>query len=134
MPPLTPAKSVFPGLNNTTPNATLEFFDGLLLAPVSKDITITTANLAPAIPNAVLTITKTSGTISGSFTLTSAQQRLLRTGKLYIQINSEKAPEEYPWGPKGTLWGWLFPAYEVVGPNVPQQDHWFIPQLDVPTR
>jgi len=82
-----------------------------------------------------LEVTKApSGTISGSFTLTSAQQRLLRTGKLYVQINSEKAPEEYPWGPKGTLWGWLFPAYEVVGPNVPQQDHWFIPQLDVPTR
>lgn len=82
-----------------------------------------------------LEVTKsTSGTISGSFTLTPTQQRLLRTGKLYIQINSEKAPEEYPWGPKGTLWGWLFPAYEVVGPNVPQQNHWFIPQLDVPTR
>ncbi len=67
VPPLTPAKSVFPGLNNTTPNATLEFFDGLLLAPVSKDITITTANLAPAIPNAVLTITKTSGLFTGTF-------------------------------------------------------------------
>ena len=82
-----------------------------------------------------LEVTKaTSGTISGSFSLTSAQAQMLRTGKLYIQINSEKAPEEYPWGPKGTLWGWLFPAHEVVGPNVPQQDHWFIPQLDVPSR
>lgn len=82
-----------------------------------------------------LDVTKsTSGTISGSFTLSAAQQRMLRTGKLYIQINSEKAPEEYPWGPKGTLWGWLFPAHEVVGPNVPQQDHWFLPQLDVPSR
>jgi hypothetical protein len=82
-----------------------------------------------------LEVTKApSGTISGSFTLNAAQQRLLRTGKLYIQINSEKAPEEYPWGPKGTLWGWLFPAHDVVGPNVPQQDHWFIPQLDIPTR
>ncbi len=82
-----------------------------------------------------LEVTKaTSGTISGSFSLTAAQAQMLRTGKLYIQINSEKAPEEYPWGPKGTLWGWLFPAHEVVGPNVPQQDHWFIPQLDVPSR
>ncbi|MES2473566.1 MAG: CHRD domain-containing protein [Pseudomonadota bacterium] len=82
-----------------------------------------------------LEVTKAaSGTISGSFSLTSAQQRLLRTGKLYVQINSEKAPEEYPWGPKGTLWGWLFPAHETVGPNIPQQDHWFIPQLDVPSR
>ena len=51
-----------------------------------------------------------------------------------MHVNIEKAPAEYNLGPKGTLWGWLFPKYEVVGPNVPQQDHWFIPQLDVPTR
>ena len=82
-----------------------------------------------------LEVTKApSGTISGSFTLTADQARMLRTGKLYIQINSEKAPAEYPWGPKGTLWGWLFPAHETVGPNVPQQDHWFLPQYDVPSR
>jgi hypothetical protein len=78
--------------------------------------------------------TSTSGTLSGSFPLTSAQAKLLRTGKLYIQINSEKAPDQYPWGAKGTLWGWLFPAHETVGANVPQQDHWFIPQLDTPSR
>ena len=82
-----------------------------------------------------LDVTKsTSGTLSGSFKLTAEQARLLRTGKLYIQINSEKAPDQYPWGPKGTLWGWLFPAHETVGPNVPQADHWFIPQLDTPSR
>ena len=78
-----------------------------------------------------LDVTKaTSGTISGNFKLTGAQAAALRTGKLYIQINSEKAPEQYPWGPKGNLWGWLFPAHATVGANVPQQDHWFIPQLD----
>jgi hypothetical protein len=82
-----------------------------------------------------LDVTKsTSGTVSGSFALTSAQADELRTGKLYIQINSEKAPDSYPWGPKGTLWGWLFPAHETVGQNVPQQGHWFIPQLDTPSR
>jgi hypothetical protein len=82
-----------------------------------------------------LEVTKaTSGTLSGSYKLTSAQATMLRTGKLYIQINSEKAPDQYPWGPKGTLWGWLFPAHETVGANVPQQDHWFIPQLDTPSR
>jgi hypothetical protein len=32
------------------------------------------------------------------------------------------------------LWGWLFPAHETVGPDVAQQDHWFIPQLDTPSR
>ncbi len=82
-----------------------------------------------------LEVTKsTSGTISASTALTSAQATALRTGKLYIQINSEKAPTTYEWGPKGTLWGWIFPAHETVGQNVPQQDHWFIPQLDTPSR
>ena len=82
-----------------------------------------------------LDVTKsTSGTIAGTFKLTGAQATALRTGKLYIQINSEKAPDTYPWGPKGTLWGWLLPAHETVGANVPQQDHWFLPQYDTPQR
>ncbi len=82
-----------------------------------------------------LDVTKsTNGTLSASTVLTSAQATALRTGKLYIQINSEKAPPGYEWGPKGTLWGWIFPAHETVGQNVPQQDHWFIPQLDTPSR
>jgi hypothetical protein len=76
----------------------------------------------------------TSGTISGSFHLDSAQATALRTGRLYIQIDSEKAPQDAAWGPKGTLWGWLFPAHETVGQDVPQQDHWFIPQLDTPSH
>jgi hypothetical protein len=89
----------------------------------------------PGKPILDLEVTKsTSGSLSGQFNLTSAQATALRTGKLYIQINSEKAPDTYPWGPKGTLWGWLFPAHETVGQNVPQQDHWFIPQLDTPSR
>ena len=82
-----------------------------------------------------LDVTKsTNGTLSASTALTSAQAAALRTGKLYIQINSEKAPPGYEWGPKGTLWGWIFPAHETVGQNVPQQDHWFIPQLDTTSR
>jgi hypothetical protein len=82
-----------------------------------------------------LDVTKaSSGSLSGNFTLTGAQAAALRTGKLYIQINSEKAPDNVPWGAKGTLWGWLFPAHDSVGQNVPQQDHWFIPQLDTPSR
>jgi hypothetical protein len=82
-----------------------------------------------------LNVTKsTSGTISGQFKLTGAQATALRTGKLYIQINSEKAPDYPPWGPKGTLWGWLFPAHATAGQDVPQQGHWFLPQLDTPSR
>jgi hypothetical protein len=76
----------------------------------------------------------TSGTITGEFKLTGEQTTALRTGKLYIQINSEQAPDSQPWGPKGTLWGWLFPAHETVGQDVPQQEHWFLPQVDTPSR
>lgn len=82
-----------------------------------------------------LTVSKTaSGTLSGSFALTPEQADALRLGHLYIQVNSEKAPPGYSWGPRGTLWGWLLPAHKTVGQNVPQQGHWFIPQLDTPSR
>jgi len=48
-----------------------------------------------------LTVTKaSSGTISGSLDLTPEQIDGLRKGRLYIQIDSEKAPD-------GNLWGWL---------------------------
>jgi len=42
----------------------------------------------------------TSGSISGTFELTAEQVESLKTGKFYIQLNSQKAPE-------GNLWGWL---------------------------
>ena len=51
-----------------------------------------------------LTVSKaTSGTISGSATLTPEQVEALRQGKLYIQIHGEKglAPDG------ANLWGWL---------------------------
>lgn len=48
-----------------------------------------------------LTVTKaTSGTISGTLSLSPAQVDDLKKGKFYVQIHSEKAPE-------GNLWGWL---------------------------
>ncbi len=48
-----------------------------------------------------LTVTKaSSGNISGSFDVTPEQIDGLRKGRLYVQINSEKAPD-------GNLWGWL---------------------------
>lgn len=40
------------------------------------------------------------GSITGTLTLTAEQEEGLRKGKLYVQINSEKASE-------GNLWGWL---------------------------
>ncbi len=48
-----------------------------------------------------LTVTAaTAGSISGTFDLTPPQIADLQAGRLYIQINSERAPE-------GNLWGWL---------------------------
>jgi hypothetical protein len=40
------------------------------------------------------------GSIMGTLSLTAEQVESLRKGKLYIQIDSEKAPD-------GNLWGWL---------------------------
>jgi hypothetical protein len=44
----------------------------------------------------------TSGTITGSFELTKQQVDDLSSGRLYIQLHSQKAPD-------GNLWGWLLP-------------------------
>ena len=41
-----------------------------------------------------------SGSVSGSVTLSPAQIEDLRNSRLYVQIDSEGAPE-------GNLWGWL---------------------------
>jgi CHRD domain-containing protein len=50
-----------------------------------------------------LTVTKaTSGTVTGSIQLSVEQIDDLKKGKLYVQIDSDKAPE-------GNLWGWLLP-------------------------
>ncbi len=40
------------------------------------------------------------GTIKGSIVLKPPQLTALRSGRLYIQVHSEKAPD-------GNLWGWL---------------------------
>jgi hypothetical protein len=57
-------------------------------------------------PNVLeLTVAKadaTSGSISGSFDLTAIQVADLEKGRLYVQLQSEKAPD-------GNLWGWLLP-------------------------
>ena len=57
----------------------------------------------PAIPNLELMVTKSvKGTVSGAIDLTPDQIEDLRSGRLYIQIQSERAPD-------GNLWGWLLP-------------------------
>jgi hypothetical protein len=57
----------------------------------------------PAIPNLELTVTKAAkGEISGKLELTPDQVDDLRKGILYVQVQSESAPD-------GNLWGWLLP-------------------------
>jgi hypothetical protein len=68
-----------------------------------------------------------SGTVSGTLTLTAKQAAAFRTGRLYVQIDSQKAPT-------GNLWGWLLPQHVDAPPGVPQQGPWFLPQLNTPTR
>jgi hypothetical protein len=76
-------------------------FDGLLSAATSAALhsAVTAGVRGPAIAD--LTISKaTSGTITGSIELTPEQLTGLRKGGLYVQIQSEKAPD-------GVLWGWF---------------------------
>jgi CHRD domain-containing protein len=55
----------------------------------------------PVVPNTELMVTKAAkGEISGTLELTPDQLADLRSGRLYVQIQSERAPD-------GNLWGWL---------------------------
>jgi hypothetical protein len=83
--------------------------------PVIYDVTVTPAQ---------------SGQLSGSVMLTPEQVTALRLGKIYLLLDSQKAP-------KGNLWGWFQPAHATVGPNVPEHGHWYIPDIikdDNPVR
>ena len=76
-------------------------YEGLLSAATSASLhsSVAAGVRGPVIGD--LTISKaTSGTVSGSVELTPAQLNSLRKGGLYIQIDSEKAPD-------GVLWGWF---------------------------
>jgi hypothetical protein len=68
-----------------------------------------------------------NGTLSGQLALNAKQAAAFRTGRLYVQIDSQKAPA-------GNLWGWLLPQHFDAPPGVPQQGPWFLPQLDTPSR
>jgi hypothetical protein len=76
-------------------------FEGLRSAATTAQLhsAVAAGVRGPAIQD--LTVSKaTSGTISGSVDLTAPQVESLKKGGLYIQIQSEKAPD-------GVIWGWL---------------------------
>jgi hypothetical protein len=63
-----------------------------------------------------------SGTVSGTVTLTPERVAALKAGKIYVLLDSQKAP-------KGNLWGWFQPAHKTVGPDVPQEGRWYLPNI-----
>jgi len=75
--------------------------------PVIHELTVTTAQ---------------KGEISGSVTLTPEQVTALKRGKVYLLLDSQKAP-------KGNLWGWFQPAHKRAVADVPQQGNWYIPNI-----
>ena len=77
-------------------------FEGLRSPATTVQIHIGPKGIpGPAIPNLELTATKAQkGTVNGTLELTPDQIADLRSGRLYVQIQSERAPD-------GNLWGWL---------------------------
>jgi hypothetical protein len=73
-----------------------------------------------------LTVTPgTSGTVSGTVTLSSRQAAAVRSGQFYVQVNSQKAPD-------GNLTGWLLPPHSFAGEDIPVPDAGYLPQFEVP--
>jgi hypothetical protein len=82
--------------------------------------------VGPAIDDVTIT-QAANGEISGQATFTPDQIAALKAGKIYLLIDSQKAP-------KGNLWGWFQPAHKTVGPDVPEHGHWYIPNIIQDTR
>jgi hypothetical protein len=68
-----------------------------------------------------------AGKVTGQIKLDASQLAALRSRKLYIQIDSEKAPS-------GHLWGWLLDEHDVAGQDIPQKGPWFIPPFAIKTK
>ena len=99
-------------------------FSGLATPATDAHLMIGSGIGIPGSPVLDLTISPaTSGNVTGSFILSATQLAALREGRLYIQINSQKAP-----APTGNLWGWLLPEHDKAGQDEPQLGHWFLPQ------
>ena len=77
-------------------------FEGLRSPATSARLHVAPRGLrGPAIIDLDVT-SGTSGTISGDVTITRAQADRLRRGQVYLQLQSEEAPD-------GNLRGWLLP-------------------------
>jgi len=104
-------------------------FSGLA-SPATKAVLLLSDG--PGIPGKTLVkeleiATDANGKVSGQMKLDPAQLAALKSGKMYLQISSQKAPE-------GNLWGWFLPEHEVAGQDVPQKGPWYIPPFAVKTK
>ena len=63
-----------------------------------------------------------NGQVSATVTFTPEEVEALKAGKIYLLLDSQKAP-------KGNLWGWFQPAHKTVGPDVPEHGHWYVPNI-----
>jgi hypothetical protein len=78
-------------------------FSGLLAVPSGAHLRMGSLPGVRGPLVADLTISPdTSGTLSGTVRLNTQQLAALRKGGMYVEIDSDKAPE-------GDLWGWLMP-------------------------
>lgn len=103
-------KGDFHGLASNATTAELDDGPGIAIpGPKAFDLTASQA---------------TAGTVTGQVTLTARQVAALRAGHLYVQINSEKAPD-------GNLTGWLLPPHPFAGEDVPIAGPGFLPQFEV---
>jgi hypothetical protein len=103
-------------------------FTGLPSSATKAHVCLSQTAGIPGTPIFEITVPSgVAGKVTGTFKLDEAQTIALQKGKLYIQIDSEKAPN-------GNLWGWLLAEHEVVGPDVPQQGPWFLPEFAIKTK
>ena len=78
-------------------------FSGLLAVPTGAHLFMGSLPGVRGPRIADLTVSPaTSGTLSGTLQLNVSQLAALRKGGLYVEIDSDKAPE-------GDLWGWIIP-------------------------
>jgi hypothetical protein len=78
-------------------------FSGLLAVPTGAHLLMGSLPGVRGPVIADLTISPTTaGTLSGTVQLTPEQLASLRQGGLYVEIDSDRAPE-------GDLWGWIMP-------------------------
>jgi hypothetical protein len=78
-------------------------FSGLLAVPTGAHLHMGSLTGVRGPRVADITISAdTSGTVSGTVQLNTQQLAALHKGGLYVEIDSDKAPE-------GDLWGWIMP-------------------------